>query len=260
MYESVCESLYVWLLATHSSILAWRIPGTGEPGGLPSMGSHRVGNDWSDLAAAAACYQIYTYTIDNIKIFIHLYIYQPASACRHHLLVLILVFLFLHIHPWVCMFLVNPLPCRGHALTGRWCCESLVNSGVMKPPMWSLCDLCLPSASAHSGNRLLQIPQEGVKPLVGTVGFRTGVSSLWPVPLSFNELMPISKDSRTFPGDSQLRDPAQPHSSGGHALNITQRASCRRGRHTLLQIGVDRFSFWVIFKHKGRFLLCPRHR
>ena len=39
-------------MATHSSILAWRIPGTGEPGGLPSMGSHRVGHDWSDLAAA----------------------------------------------------------------------------------------------------------------------------------------------------------------------------------------------------------------
>ena len=40
-------------VATHSSVLAWRIPGTGEPGGLPSMGSHRVGHDWSDLAAAA---------------------------------------------------------------------------------------------------------------------------------------------------------------------------------------------------------------
>ena len=39
-------------MATHSSVLAWRIPGTGEPGGLPSMGSHRVGHDWSDLAAA----------------------------------------------------------------------------------------------------------------------------------------------------------------------------------------------------------------
>ena len=36
-------------MATHSSVLVWRIPGTGEPGGLPSMGSHRVG---SDLAAA----------------------------------------------------------------------------------------------------------------------------------------------------------------------------------------------------------------
>ena len=38
-------------MATHSSVLAWRIPGTGRPGGLPSMGSHRVGHDWSDLAA-----------------------------------------------------------------------------------------------------------------------------------------------------------------------------------------------------------------
>ena len=40
-------------MATHSSVLAWRIPGTGEPGWLLSMGSHRVGHDWSDLAAAA---------------------------------------------------------------------------------------------------------------------------------------------------------------------------------------------------------------
>ena len=41
-------------MATHSSILAWRISGTEEPSGLPSMGSHRVGHDRSDLAAAAA--------------------------------------------------------------------------------------------------------------------------------------------------------------------------------------------------------------
>ena len=40
-------------MATHSSVLAWRIPGTAEPGGLPSMGSHRVGHDRSDAAAAA---------------------------------------------------------------------------------------------------------------------------------------------------------------------------------------------------------------
>ena len=47
----------VWVekeMATHSIGLAWRIPGIGEPGELPSMGSHRVGHDWSDLAAAAA--------------------------------------------------------------------------------------------------------------------------------------------------------------------------------------------------------------
>ena len=41
-------------MATHSSVLAWRIPATEEPGGLPSMGSHRVGHNWSDLAVAAA--------------------------------------------------------------------------------------------------------------------------------------------------------------------------------------------------------------
>ena len=41
-------------VATHSSTLAWRIPRMGEPGGLPSMESHRVGHNWSDLAALAA--------------------------------------------------------------------------------------------------------------------------------------------------------------------------------------------------------------
>jgi len=46
-------------MAPHSGTLAWRIPGTGEPGGLPSMGSHRVGPDWSDLAAVAAAWLIY---------------------------------------------------------------------------------------------------------------------------------------------------------------------------------------------------------
>ena len=41
-------------MATHSSVLAWRIPGMGEPGGLPSIGSHRVGHNWSNLAAAGS--------------------------------------------------------------------------------------------------------------------------------------------------------------------------------------------------------------
>ena len=40
-------------MVTHSSVLAWGIPGMVEPGGLPSMGSHRVGHDGSDLVAAA---------------------------------------------------------------------------------------------------------------------------------------------------------------------------------------------------------------
>ena len=54
-------------MATHSSVLAWRIPGTGEPGGLPSVGSHRAGHGWSDLAAAAAQSKIVPTTIANIS-------------------------------------------------------------------------------------------------------------------------------------------------------------------------------------------------
>ena len=52
-------------MATHASVLAWRIPGTGEPGGLPSMGLHRIGHNWSDLAARI---------FDIFHIFIHSYI------------------------------------------------------------------------------------------------------------------------------------------------------------------------------------------
>ena len=48
-------------MATHSSVLAWRIPGTGEPGGLPSMGWHRVGHDWSNLAASLICILVISY-------------------------------------------------------------------------------------------------------------------------------------------------------------------------------------------------------
>ena len=61
--------LYLWLIhfhalekavATHSSTLAWRIPEMREPRGLPTMGLHRVGHDWSDLAAAAAAWLIHS--------------------------------------------------------------------------------------------------------------------------------------------------------------------------------------------------------
>ena len=56
-------------MASHSSVLALRIPGTGEPGGWPSMGSHRVGHDCSDLAAAAAGYKYVLYDTKNTVIF-----------------------------------------------------------------------------------------------------------------------------------------------------------------------------------------------
>ena len=54
-------------MATHSSVLVWRIPGAGEPGGLPSMGSHRVGHDWSDLAAAATLHKTTDDMLQEIK-------------------------------------------------------------------------------------------------------------------------------------------------------------------------------------------------
>ena len=59
-------------MATHSSVLAWRIPGTVKPDGLPSMGLHRVGHDWSDLAAAAAA------VISDVE---HLFMSYWPSVC-----------------------------------------------------------------------------------------------------------------------------------------------------------------------------------
>ena len=53
-------------MATHSNVLAWRIPGMAEPGGLPSTGSHRVGHNWSDLAAAAGASWSCHYPIPHI--------------------------------------------------------------------------------------------------------------------------------------------------------------------------------------------------
>ena len=68
-------------MATHSSVLSWRIPGTAEPGGLPSMGSHRVGHDWSDLAVAAAA--------DRAKLpqcfFLSILLYPSVLPYNYHL-------------------------------------------------------------------------------------------------------------------------------------------------------------------------------
>ena len=71
-------------MATHSSVLAWRIPGTGEPGGLPSMGLHRVGHDWNNLAAAAAAADIYP----EVELLDHMVVlflvFWEASSCFPH--------------------------------------------------------------------------------------------------------------------------------------------------------------------------------
>ena len=66
-------------MATHSSVLAWRIPRTGEPGGLPSMGSHRVGHDWSDLALALAIHS----EIINFRVIVST---EQKSTDKHILL------------------------------------------------------------------------------------------------------------------------------------------------------------------------------
>ena len=62
-------------MATHSSVLAWRIPGTGEPGGLPFMGSHRVGHNWSDLAALLGYLKNNPDSSSSIPLCVCIYIY-----------------------------------------------------------------------------------------------------------------------------------------------------------------------------------------
>ena len=105
--------------------------------------------------------------------------------------------LFLKIHPQVCMFLVNRLHSSGHSLSVTWNSDNFGKlsgdeTSVEEPrDQSSLYALPSPLASVLSGNRLLQILQEGVKPLVGTVGSRTQASSRCHVPLSCNELMPV---------------------------------------------------------------------
>ena len=54
-------------MATHSSVLAWRIPGTAEPGGLPSMWSHRVGHDWSDLQQQQLAHSCFTFSEPSLQ-------------------------------------------------------------------------------------------------------------------------------------------------------------------------------------------------
>ena len=99
-------------MATHSSVLAWRIPGTGEPGELLSMGSHRVGHDWSDLAAAAFIYKflfICLSFISQIPHFQnHLYWYlflQPFSVKLFLTFMIIFFYILFSIHR--CHYLLN---------------------------------------------------------------------------------------------------------------------------------------------------------
>ena len=66
-------------MAPHSSVLAWRIPGMGEPGGLPSMGSHRVRHDWSDSRSSS---KLFTAYIVQLLSCVRLFVTTWTAACQ----------------------------------------------------------------------------------------------------------------------------------------------------------------------------------
>ena len=109
-------------MATHSSVLAWRIPGMGEPGGLLSLGSHRVGHDWNDLAAA------YTYMCVWLCVCVSVYIYMKSFF---------VISAFMHTTGLECYFLnwYSPLDSQmtWRVETLQYLCEIL----------WFLCCVCM---------------------------------------------------------------------------------------------------------------------
>ena len=109
-------------MATHSSILAWRIPGMGEPDGLPSMGSHRVGHNWSDLTAAAFHMEMETSIVPLLLLYSFVYIYIGTAA--------------LYTHTHACM-----LSRFNHAqlLTILWtaACQAPLSMGFSRQEYWS---------------------------------------------------------------------------------------------------------------------------
>ena len=101
-------------MATHSSVLAWRIPGMGEPSGLPSMGSHRVGHDWSDLAAAAADVIIVVFLLNTC-------LWTGVFLKRAFILLFQLICL---LFGWVTQHVGSSFPDRGlNPSPLRWTCD-----------------------------------------------------------------------------------------------------------------------------------------
>ena len=91
-------------MATHSSILAWRIPGTVGPGGLPSMGSYRVGHDWSELAAAVSA-ATYMFSLE-----------KSLFSSLAHFLIGSFIFLELSCRSCLHMFEINSLSVASFAI------------------------------------------------------------------------------------------------------------------------------------------------
>ena len=104
------------VMAPHSSVLAWRIPGMGAPRGLPSLGSHRVEHDWSNLAAAAAVHLYYTWQFpEEPKFFSYLHAFKTTSPSIRNALVLPFLNLSLNFSYFYCEYSfgkILPFPVR----------------------------------------------------------------------------------------------------------------------------------------------------
>ena len=115
-------------MATHSSVLAWRIPGTGEPDWLPSMGSHRVRHDWSDLAAAAAWDRNYHPCVERRELKLGRLSNLPSISC------LLLLFSYYSLRPHGLQY--TKLPCcslsprvfSNSCPLSRWCHPTILSS------------------------------------------------------------------------------------------------------------------------------------
>ena len=104
----------------HSSVLAWRIPGTGEPGELPPMGSHRVGHDWSDLAAAVFHYIYIYYVLHFLCPFICWWIFSlflHLGYCEYTSNSFLIVLSLLSLFFFKCLILM----CRNYLLVYNCC-------------------------------------------------------------------------------------------------------------------------------------------
>jgi len=116
-------------MATHSSVLAWRIPGVGEPGGLPSIGLHRVGHDWNDLAAAAAVVSGAT----NKRI--QLSTWVPTPVCSETVTQLLCASVSLQEACmwwllWICFFLAGEWWCRCRVWTASFSVNLFLTCGT----------------------------------------------------------------------------------------------------------------------------------
>ena len=152
-------------MATHSSVLAWRIPGTGEPGGLPSLGSHRVGHDWSDLAATKSqaatvlSVSIIDYSRNPLSAESHLsfcdwlislsiIIHPSCTICQNFLLFLVWV-VFLWMYITTCCFAIHLLIYTW--IASMFCCCCLLNQVQLSET---------PQTSAHQAPLSMEFPRQ----------------------------------------------------------------------------------------------------